>query len=216
MRTFPCKIIANEYEVRFAFGGKVSWVGKNVGETVKKGEPIASLDKKILQTELDRQLADYEKTRGEFELFNLKPGEGGDVEKYTRQVKQAILNASIRDVELTKYKLDQVSIFSPVTGFISDLDGLIPGLYITPANNTITVIDTDSIRVQFEIKQSDLPVFASSQKVTITTAGLDKVYSGQTSLQKVGKEGVFTIFVDPEDKTGLIVGMEGEVSLDIT
>ena len=214
MKTYPCRIVATEYEVRFAFGGKVTWVGKKAGDAVKRGEPIASLDKKILQTELDRQLADYEKTRSEFELFNLKSGDGSDTDKYLRQIRQAQLNASVKEVELAKYKLDQVSVYSPVNGFVADFGGLTPGLYITPANNTIIVIDADSLSAHFTVKQDDLKMFSEPQKVTVTVSGTDKVYSGLTELLKIGKDGSFTVRVSPEDKTGLLVGMEGEVSLD--
>lgn len=65
-------VIADLIEVRFAYSGKVVSVRKKRGDAVKIWEGIASLDRKILQTELDRQLADYEKVRAQFEIFNIK------------------------------------------------------------------------------------------------------------------------------------------------
>jgi hypothetical protein len=54
--------------------------------------------------ELDRQLADYEKARAEFELHILKAGKepGNDEDKYQRQIKQAQLNAAVKEVEPVK------------------------------------------------------------------------------------------------------------------
>jgi len=72
-------------EARFAQFGKVALVTKKRGDSVKKGDLLASLDKKILQAELDRQLSDFEKVRAEFEIFNLEKGTpADDITKYLK------------------------------------------------------------------------------------------------------------------------------------
>ncbi|MBU1127146.1 HlyD family secretion protein, partial [Patescibacteria group bacterium] len=105
-KVFKGNVSAKIIEVRFALSGKTSKILKKTGDTVRKGELLASLDKGILQTNLDRQLADYEKTRADFEIFNLKnPQISDDLSKYLKTEKQAQLNASVKEVELAKIRL---------------------------------------------------------------------------------------------------------------
>ena len=115
------KINGKIIELRFALAGKLSGLYKKRGDIVKKGELVAGLDKKQLQTELDKQLGDFEKVRAEFEIFNLQKGEpDNDIEKYLKAEKQAQLNISVKEVELAKAKLDQTDLFSPVEGFLEN------------------------------------------------------------------------------------------------
>jgi len=74
----PGEIVADVINVRFSFSGIVVFASKHISGNIKKGEIIASLDRKSLQIDLDRQLADYEKTRADFDMFNKKVGEAND------------------------------------------------------------------------------------------------------------------------------------------
>src|SRR3989344_1706265 len=133
-RVFNGEGKARIVEARFALSGKVTFVAKHTGDNVKKGELLASLDRKILQTELDSELADFEKVRADFEIFNLKAGEPTDaISQYLKKEKQAQLNVSVKEVELAKARLDQADLFSPVAGVVLDDSAIVTGLYITPA-----------------------------------------------------------------------------------
>ncbi|PIQ70389.1 hypothetical protein COV89_00755, partial [Candidatus Shapirobacteria bacterium CG11_big_fil_rev_8_21_14_0_20_40_12] len=59
-KIFTGEIKARIIEVRFGLSGKVATVAKKAGDSVQKGNLLAALDRKILQTELDKQLADFE------------------------------------------------------------------------------------------------------------------------------------------------------------
>ncbi len=207
------EVVAILYEVKFAYSGKVVSVRRSQGNTINKGESIASLDRKTLQMELDRQLADYEKTRADFELFRIKMGDGGDdVAKYLRQAQQANLNRSVKEVEIAKYKFDQADLISPVTGTIIDMGGLVVGLNVTPASNPVKVIDEKSIKFSFSAKQLDIKEF-KEKKVKVTIFGEEEPRTGVTVYPVFGKDGEFTIDVTFEDITGLIPGMKGELTI---
>lgn len=206
-------VAAEIYEVRFAYSGKVAGVAKSRGDTVKKWERIASLDRKSLQIDLDRNLADYEKARAEFELFRIKFGEGGDdTTKFLRQEKQAQLNASVKEVELAKYRLDQADIVSPVEGTILDMEGLVAGIYVSPASNPVKITAHTSFRFRFEIMQKDLSLFAVPTQVTITVPERTKKYSANTIAPFWGNKGVFTIEAVISGPTGLLHGMNGTLT----
>lgn len=207
-------VVADLFEVRFAFSGKVVSVRKKTGDAVKKWEAIASLDRKSLQTELDRQLADYEKARAGFELFRIKHGEGGDdTVKFLRQGEQAQLNASVKEVELAKYKLDSSGLISPVNGVIVDMGGLAAGMYVTPGSFPVKVIDHESLSFRFTIEQDDLAGFREPIALKVTVGGLNKEYAGTAVPPVWGKDGRFDVTITFEDRDGLIPGMKGEATI---
>lgn len=203
-------------EARFAYSGKVSALGKRQGDTVKQWEWIASLDKKVLQSELDLELADYEKARAEFEIFNLKNGQASDdITKFLRSEKQAALNASVKRVELAKYKMDQADLVSPATGILIDMGGLVPGINITPASASVKILVTSPLYFHFEVPQKDLVIIAKSRTMRLTVTGLDKKYTLNPTLPAYGKQGVFacrTVITDPTD---LKPGMTGKASVHL-
>ena len=207
-------IEADICEVRFAFSGKVASVGKHNGDTVKQWEQIASLDTKVLQTELDVELADYERARAEFEIFNLKNAQDSDdVTKFLRAQKQAALNASVKQVELAKYRLDQATLISPVAGTIVDVEGLVAGVNITPASAPVKILNASTFRFGFTISQKDLARFLKPEKVHITLQNVGKEYTGHTVVPAVGKDGQFACTAIIDDAEGLVVGMQGKATV---
>ncbi|MGB9707076.1 MAG: efflux RND transporter periplasmic adaptor subunit, partial [Microgenomates group bacterium] len=181
-KVFKGEIKGRIVEVRFALSGKTERVLKKTGDYVKKGELLAALEKKIFQTELDRQLADYEKVRADFEIFNLqKGGAADDLTKYLKMEKQAQLNASVKEVELAKARLDQTDLFSPVEGVILDDSNLAPGMYITPASYSFKILETGSLWFEVEITQEDISFFSQprSGEVEIFGVGKQPVTTGQ-------------------------------------
>lgn len=197
---------------RFAISGKIISLKKHTGDSVKKGEILASLDTKILQTGLDRQLADFEKVRADFEVFAQKyPDPQEAIDKYLKTEKQATLNASVKDVELAKAALDQTILFSPTDGVILDDSNLLSGVYITPAGSEIKIADSSSYFFEIEIPQKEISIFEKPSKCKITIEGIkEKIEGESTSVFSDGKKFMVRI---PITKTeGLLLGMKGMVS----
>ena len=156
-KIFTGEIKARIIEVRFGLSGKVATVAKKAGDSVQKGNLLAALDRKILQTELDKQLADFEKTRADFEIFNLKQsGVLDDLTKYLKVEKQAQLNVSVKEVELAKARLDQADLFSPVEGTVIDESNITPGLYVTPSSNPFKILETASFWFEIKIEPEEI------------------------------------------------------------
>lgn len=211
-RTFTGKVIADIIEVRFPFSGQVSAISKNVGDQVKKGQFLAKLDQKILQAELDRELADYEKTRAEFEIFVVRQGEPqNDIAKYEKTRIQAQLNSSVKAVELAKARLDQANLYSPVNGVVIDDGGNRPGLYITPASNSYRILDSDSLRFRIEIEIDDFASFSTEQPVTITIGDRQMTAKSVIPVFDGKKYFVDFIFTDP---SGILPGQLGSFTPD--
>lgn len=212
MPIFKGEIQARIVEVRFALSGKIANVQKHTGDKVKKWDLVASLDRKILQMELDQQLADFEKVRADFEGFAKKYPDPQDDNKYTKAEKQAALNASVKEVELDKARLDQSDLFSPVDGIVLDDSGIVPGLYVTPAGSSVEIIDTSSYYFEFEIEQKDLSDFAGSKKCKLEIEGIKGSLEGES--QPVSSDGKkFFVVVKPSKLDGLLLGMKGECKI---
>jgi multidrug efflux pump subunit AcrA (membrane-fusion protein) len=155
-------VSASSIEVRFAYSGKVSVLHVHPGDMVKPGTSLAELDRKILQAELDKQLADYEKARADFEIFVQKnPEPLDDFAKFKKQEQQALLNSSVKSVEITKYRLDQSVLFSPVHGVVLDDGGIRAGIYVTPGANSIKVLDLNSLEFIAPVTWAEFDKFSA-------------------------------------------------------
>ncbi len=214
-KTNKGKIAADIIEVRFAFSGKVSKVIKKPGDRVAQGELLASLETKFLQAELDRELADYERVRAEFEIFGIKVKDPQtDIEKYEKTRMQALLNSAVKAVELAKYRMDQVNLTSPVAGIIISDEGLRPGMYITPGSYGFEILDLATLHFELEIPWSESGKFAEGAQVKVVIEGKDGELTGQAlSPLPILKSGACLVRIKLESIDGLWPGMEGEVSL---
>lgn len=212
MGKYKGEIGARIVSVRFAISGRIVTFKKHIGDTVKKGEVLASLDTKTLQTGLDRELADYEKIRADFEVFAQKyPDPTEAIDKYLKTEKQASLNASVKDVELAKAVLDQTVLFSPVDGVVIDDSNLTVGVYITPAGGEMKIADSSSYFFEIEIPQKEVENFAEGRRCKIEIEGIkEKIEGESTPVFSDGKKFIVRISVTKTE--GILLGMKGTVS----
>lgn len=204
-------IKARVVDARFALSGKIVNVQKHTGDLVKKWDLIASLDRKILQMELDKELSDYEKVRADFDGFAKKYPDPQDDNKYTKAEKQASLNASVKSVELAKAKLDEVNLFSPVDGIIIDDSGIVPSLYTTPAGSTVKIVDTSSYYFEIEIEQKDIPDFLEPKKCKLEIVGVKEKILGES--KKIFSDGKkFLIQVPIANNPEVFLGLNGKAN----
>lgn len=201
--SFPGKVVADIIEIRFPFSGKVSAVNKQPGDKVKLWEWLAALDKKQLQTELDKELADFERARAHFDKAT----------ESEKQDFQLSLNVSVKNVELSKMRLDQANLICPVEGVVVE-STLRVGLNVTPASSSIKVLDTNSKWFEFEISQNELEKFITPQKVLISFfKGAKDDVEAETIVPILGQNGQFKISAKLPNSDALLPGLEGEASL---
>ena len=203
--------MADTIEARFAYSGKVAGVYKKPGDKVKRGEMLASLDRTLLQKELDRQLADYEKTRAGFEIFGKQhPNPGDDLTKYAQKIEQAQLDVSVKEVEIAKLRLDQADLVSPVNGIVMDDGGNRPGLNVSPASNAFLVMDMDSMRLVIEVPVESWGEFDAEREVKVKIGG--KKITGKTrGVIPDGKQ--VKVEISLAETAALLPGMKTEVGL---
>lgn len=212
MATYKGVVKARMVDVRFATSGKISVVKKLAGDSVKKGDLLASLDRKTLQTTLDRELADFEKIRADFEVFNQKnPNPTEEIDKYLKVEKQAALNASVKNVELAKISLDACDLFSPVDGIVIDDSNVVAGLNITPAGSSFKIVDSSSYYVEVEIGEKDIKNFEEEKEAKIKVTSLNLVLKSKTS-KAYSDTKKFYIRI-PISNEKLLIGQSTEIKI---
>lgn len=212
---FSGVILSPQYELRFPFSGKITHVNKKQGEVVKKGESIASLDRRLRQIELDRQLADYEKVRASFELFTIKhgPNDSNDEIKYMRQEKQSALNASVKEVEIAKYNLDQSTLINPANGVIIQMNNLVPNMYITPSGSDVVISSLEDLYFQFEVSQKQLKHISSTTVLELTIEGISSKQHISVQPIHAGKHGIFVAKSLLSNHENILSGMIGKAKI---
>lgn len=168
--------------VRFPEGGRVAWVKAHSGDEVRKGQPLAALDKKLKQLDLDKELAEYEQVRLEFDkLANQIQNVDNDDEKFRKQMAQARLNLAVKAVEKSKYLLDNLTLISPVNGWIIDDSSLVDGIWITPSGYEYQIADKDSLVFEMVTEKKDSPLLVG-QKGSFK---LETGEEGETSVLRI-------------------------------
>ncbi len=214
-KKFPGQVWGRNVEARFAFSGKLVSLRKNVGDGVNKGEIIASLDRLMLQADLDRQLAQNSQVRADFEIFNIRfKNPGDDITRYNKSSVQAALDASVKEVEQAKYRLDQADLISPVTGIVLDTGGCVVGLNVTPAANSVVILDTVSIVFRIKVEPHDNLRFANPVKLPIDLTKIGKKIFGQASLPKMLASGDWVVDLAADELKDLPVGLGGSLLLE--
>ncbi len=138
-------------ESRFPVGGKIASINVKVGQTVKKGALLASLNQSLLQTFLDRALLLYDKERADFDQK-----EKENLSEFEKRKRQNELDITVKNVEIAKQNLEETNLYSPVDGVVAAIDGGLVGENITPAKFTVTVVDTSSFYFEAEVAQLNL------------------------------------------------------------
>jgi multidrug resistance efflux pump len=218
MNEFKGEITAELVDVRFAFSGKVGSVSKRQGQRVKKGDAIAVLDRTFLKIDLEKELAAYEKTRAEFELFGIKQkanSDEDDIAKYLRVKQQADLDQAVKNTELAKFKMDESTMISPVAGTIVDMHGLVAGLYITPASGSVTIMNQESLACVVEVPQTEIFQFMDERQMRVYIEGLDEVVIGVQRLPTYGKKGEFSIPISLSYTPSLFPGMKAKATFKL-
>lgn len=212
MATFKGVVKARIIDARFASSGKVSVVKKFIGDTVKEGDLLSSLERKTAQATLDRELADFERVRADFEIFNQKnPNPTEAIDKYLKTEKQSSLNAAVKSVELAKAGVDACDLFSPVDGVVMDDSSVVVGLNITPAGSSFKIIDTGSYFVEVEIGEKDIKNFKEEKEVKVKITSLGLGLEGKTGkIQSDGKKFYVRVPISDEN---LLMGQSSEIKL---
>lgn len=161
--------------VRFQSSGKLVWVGVKVGDSVKKWQSIASLDQKELKKSLQTQFNNYKTQLSQFQDVQDTYQKTRDNYLVTDTIQRILnrtqysLDNSVINYEITDMSIKDSVLSSPIAGVVVGVDQPIPGVNITPASATFTIIDPNTIYFHSEADEDTVTkiVLGDSTKVKL-------------------------------------------------
>ncbi len=218
MAEFTGKVVSsNLISLRFAEGGKLNSLKCHPGQIVKKRDLLASLDPKPVQTQLDIELADFRRTRAEFDQLTRQiPIAKTEDEKTKKEIAQSKLDVSVKTVEKYKLQLDDLNLYSPADAVIIDSGGLIEGINITPSGFPIILAPLDSAVFECLVSEDNFYQLQPNQKAKVSLKSGFSIDSEVIYLSpQSNSNDTFTVcFKLPRlDLTNFRLGTSGKVSL---
>ena len=159
--------------LQFQTSGRLSWVGVKIGDTVKKGQAVASLDKQQLEKQFQSTMNTYLTNRSTFEDTQSQYKPIKEQVLITDEMKRILdrtqysLNNSVLNVEISNLALRYATLTSPIAGVVVNLDQPNAGVNVTPGSANFTIIDPTTVYFKAEIDQETVPKVTVGQKAII-------------------------------------------------
>jgi len=158
--------------------GKVEKINVNVGDRVEKDDVLFVMDKDDIQKQVNQAYTAYEAAKAGFEVSAAQIQSARDnlerIEKLYKegavpetQYEQAKLAASDEALEAARMSAEQARVAysnsasmlknaevkAPIAGVVSSVN-IVEGEYATSANPPVTIVDSDSVTIEFGIAAS--------------------------------------------------------------
>lgn len=217
-------------DLKFQTSGLLTWVGVKEGDSVKKYQAIASLDKRELTNSLNQYMNSFLKERWEFEqgVDDNKDWQtrgmtdaARDTIKRTLDKNQYDLNNSVLAFEAKNLALKFATIYSPFEGIITKVDVPQPGTNITPAGAVFNIVNPKTLFFSATADQTEVTSFTEGMTGEIILDSFPSETFSAT-VERIGfvpKEGesgtvyLIKIIFDPSSAQAKIkMGMTGDVS----
>ncbi len=174
--TFSGQVEAGETEsLHFQSGGRLVWLGVKEGDTVKKGQGIASLDQRQLQKTIEKYLNSYEIQRNTFDQTR----EDNDqltiaLSQEVRDRAQRIINSgqssldnTVLDVELQTIAKEYAYLISPIDGVVTQMDVKSPQTNIT-VTDTFTIVNPSTLYFALSADQTEVVNLVEGMQARVT------------------------------------------------
>lgn len=197
--------------------GKVIEIHFQEGQKVNKGQLLVRLDsrewtaqQKLLEAELATAEKDLERKEGLAEIQGVSVAAVDDA-----ILKVSTIKAAKTEIDV---KLDYATIRAPFSGTIG-LRNVSEGAYLAPGTAVAQLVQTDPIKLEFNVPEKYASQIAIGQKVTFTIAGSRDTYSGKvyaTEPAISANSRTLKIRAEvPNKKGALIPGAFAEISLGL-
>lgn len=196
--------------LKFGISGMVRVIKVKVGNTVKKGQLVASLDKTDAQTFLDKTLKLYDLQRAEFDEKQKEK-----LTEYQKRRYQDELDITIKVVELAKADLDRTDLYASIDGVVTEISQVNANENVTPAGFVISVVDTNSYVFEANAHETEVTRIQTGQQTAISlTAYPDRNYFGKVKqIGLIPEKEVYRVVIGLDDVGGLVPGLTGKINL---
>lgn len=199
-------ISSGEYPLYSLYGGRVSSLLVSEGQAVTRGEILLVLDTQELtyqleqlkgqqksleaQRDLEAETLSLEKLKVLYEAGAISKKEYDDAKNTVEsQHYPGLLDSIKAQMDLITYKIAESTVIAPIDGIVSGLN-LKKGLILTPGQQALTLIQTDSYLVEVFLLTTDTPKIQSGMEVLLIqkSNGQDLTFPGK--VEKIAPSAV--------------------------
>jgi RND family efflux transporter MFP subunit len=161
------KEIAN---LRFKFSGKIEYINVKEGERVFPGQPIAGLDSKQFQIDLQqavntfvakdaaaKRIEDDVKDHDKDETFT---------QKETRTAAQVARDNAFDEIKAAKETLSEAKLYTPIEGLVTKATFLV-GQNVTAADLIAQIVNISEIYFDTDVDESDISKISIGQEAIV-------------------------------------------------
>lgn len=160
-------------ELQFQTSGQLAWVGVKIGDSVKKYQAIASLNKDILKKQLQADFNSYRSALATFDDTQDEYKDEKDNLTLTDDMKRILVRAqntldnSVINYEIQDLTIKYATLVTPISGVVVDIDQPNSGVNVTPSTSRFTIIDPKSIYFKAQVDQEDVTKIKVGDKANI-------------------------------------------------
>lgn len=155
--------------MRFAMGGKVTYLGAQEGATVRKGQLVAQIDPRELQQRMQQDLNSYMQERLDWEqTLDDNRSQVFDTElQRQQQQSQLDLNNAVLGVEIRDTAIRDTRLVSPLNGILVAMPTTITGVNLA-ATDAFELVNPNTLVFKAAIDEADIADVAIGQSAQIT------------------------------------------------
>ena len=173
---FSCKGTiqsVSEVTVTSRINEQIAMLGVEMGQRVRKGQVVVRLDRTSTEDKIMKGRAELE--RAEYQYQNILMGQGykrGAFDQAPESIRELArvnsgYNTAKAALRQTEHQLSYCTIQAPISGVVTQLDAV---LYATavPGETLFRIVDTDHLKVCFDILENELQRFGKGTVITVT------------------------------------------------
>lgn len=159
----------NAANLTFQTPEMLSYVGVKLGDSVVKGQAIASLNQNQLQASLRQAQQDFVAGKAASQQYydNHTNATESDADKVLRTAIDAAQNKAYDQVIKVQHDIANSTLYAPIAGIITRMDAQTPGVNITPVT-TFTITDPSSLNFKMEVDEADIGQVSQGQDVNVS------------------------------------------------
>ncbi len=154
--------------LRFLLGGKVTYLGAQEGDWVKRYQTIAKIDSQDLEKRLSQDLntyfnqrMDFEQSRADYKDKATTTTDERIIQKSQKNLENKVLDVEVRDITIRNTLLS-----SPIAGILVSSPVSVPGVQLS-ASDAFEIVNPQSLVFRATIDERDLSQVRVGQEATL-------------------------------------------------
>lgn len=209
--TVPGRVVGNQEALLTAKApGRVSRVAVSLGDFVRKGDVLVSLETEDMARQVEQARAAYDTARANIERMRLLFEEGAISRQQWEQADLQETQAAVA-LDLARSALSNATIAAPFDGYVTSLM-IETGEMASPGVPLLTVIDTSRLFLEGGVADTHAALIAKGQDVRVETEALPgRSFAGKVEAVSPAADSqrrTFPVRIAlPEPPPGLRAGM---------